>query len=340
MSADQRDRFFERGEHAEAEQVDLDDAHVGAVVLVPLHDAPIGHRGGLDRDDFVEATGGDHDAAAVLTEMAGQALDRADQVDPVADVRGLGVESCLAQARDEFTLDLGPGIFAPILGRPLVRTPLGRAAAGHGREVESRDQLREPADRLGILAEHLAHLPHGHLDAIGDDVRGHGGSRLAVFREDVLDRLLALVPARQVDVDVGPLAALFGEEAFEEQVHAHGVDGGDPERITDGAVGGRASTLAEDALLLRIAGDVLDDQEIAGEIELLDHVELVGELLLGAEGGACAIAFAGTEARELAEAAHLGLARSERVLGKAVVEVLERELTAFGDRPGREDPVG
>ena len=55
-------------------------------------------------------------------------------------------------------------------------------------------------------------------------------------------------PLGKIDIDVGPFAALFGEEAFEEEVHADGVDGGDAERVADGAVGGGAASLAQDAL--------------------------------------------------------------------------------------------
>ena len=92
VAANQGDRLLECGEHAEAEQVDLDDAQVRAVVLIPLHYASARHRGGLDRNDFVEAARGDHDPAAVLAEMTGQALDGTDQLDPMAYLRRLGVE--------------------------------------------------------------------------------------------------------------------------------------------------------------------------------------------------------------------------------------------------------
>ena len=62
------------------------------------------------------------------------------------------------------------------------------------------------------------------------------------------------------------------------QLHADGIDGGDLERVADGAVRGRAAALAQDPLLAREARDVPDDQEVAGEVELLDHGELVLEL--------------------------------------------------------------
>ena len=83
--------------------------------------------------------------------------------------------------------------------------------------------------------------------AVGDDVGGHRRAVLAVALVDVLDDALALIAARQVDVDVRPFAALFGEKALEEQVHPDRIDGGDAERVADRAVGRRAAPLAEDA---------------------------------------------------------------------------------------------
>ena len=59
----------------EAEQIDFDDPHVGAVVLVPLDDDAIGHRGVFERDDLVEASLADHHAAGMLAEVARQILD-------------------------------------------------------------------------------------------------------------------------------------------------------------------------------------------------------------------------------------------------------------------------
>ena len=103
--------------------------------------------------------------------------------------------------------------------------------------------LGQAIDGVGCHAEHLAHLSHGHARAVGDHHRRHGGAVSPVFVEDVLDDLLALVARGQIEIDVGPLAALFGEEALEEQIHPHRVDGGDAERVTHSAVGRGAAPL-------------------------------------------------------------------------------------------------
>ena len=102
----------------------------------------------------------------------------------------------------------------------------------------------------------------------------------AVALVDVLDDALALVAAGQVEIDVRPLAAFFGEEALEQQIHAHRIDGRDAERVADRAVGGRAATLARESRWSRQnSHDVPDDQEIAGQFQLLDERQLAFDLL-------------------------------------------------------------
>src|SRR6202035_413799 len=89
---------------------------------------------------------------------------------------------------------------------------------------------------------------------------------------------LALVTARQIEIDVWPFAALLGKEALEQQFHLHGVDGGDAERIADRAVGGRAAPLHHDLILAAELHDVPYDEEVAGELKLCDDREFVFEL--------------------------------------------------------------
>ena len=71
---------------------------------------------------------------------------------------------------------------------------------------------------FGREAQHLADLAHGAARAVGDHVGGHRGAAFSVAAIDVLDDLLALVAARQIDIDVGPFAALLGKEALEQEV--------------------------------------------------------------------------------------------------------------------------
>ena len=101
---------------------------------------------------------------------------------------------------------------------------------------------------------------------------------IAVFLVDVLNHPLAPIAARQIEIDVGPLAALFGQEPLEQQVHADRIDGGDPEAVAHRAVGCRSAPLHQDVLLAAVVDDVPDDEEVAGEIELLDQIELALDL--------------------------------------------------------------
>jgi hypothetical protein len=154
--------------------------------------------------------------------------------------------------------------------------------------------------------ERLPHFPRGAAAAIGNDVGGHcysrpfggyswpfggyswpfggyswpfgGGAELSVLPVHVLNDALAAIAARQIEIDVGPLAALLRQKTLEQQIHADGIDRGDAEAVADGAVRRGAAALHEDPLLAAEIDDVPDDEEVAGEIELLDQIELALEL--------------------------------------------------------------
>ena len=190
--------------------------------------------------------------------------------------------------------------------------------------------LGETIDLPFVEIERLADFARRALAAIGDDVRGHRRAVLAVFLVDVLDHRLAAIAARQIEIDIGPLAALFGEEALEQQLHADRIDGGDAEAVAHGAVGRRAAALHEDVLLPAEIDDVPDDQEVAGELELLDQIELARDLRAGAIVKR-AIAVARADLGDLAQERDLGLAVGDRIFRKAIAEVLHRELQAIGE---------
>ncbi len=62
---------------------------------------------------------------------------------------------------------------------------------------------------------------------------------------DLLDDLFAPL-VLEIDVDVGRLVALVGQEALEQDFVLVGIDLGDAQAVADGGVGGRAAPLAED----------------------------------------------------------------------------------------------
>ena len=66
----------------------------------------------------------------------------------------------------------------------------------------------------------------------------------------------------------------------------------------------------------------MDDEEVAGQVELLDDGQLVLDLAPHSGRERRSVALARAAPRELAQAAGLGLARRERILGEVIAEVL------------------
>src|SRR5208282_3117267 len=93
---------------------------------------------------------------------------------------------------------------------------------------------------------------------------------------DVLDHLLAPL-VLEIDVDIGRLAAVFGNETGEQEIALVRIHRRDAEAIANGAVRRRAAALAEDFFFLpaREGHDIMDGEEIARIIELGDKRELI-----------------------------------------------------------------
>ncbi len=306
---DQFERILQGGHHAEAQQIHLHDAHVGAVVLVPLDDHAAGHGGGLERHTGVEAALTDHHAAGMLAEMAREILNLAPEPGEQLHVLRVPIEPD---------------------GRQVMRQRVVRIS-----EFEVVHHLREPVHLCGVEAHHLPHLARGAPAAVGDDVGRHRRSEPAVLLVDVLDDALAPISAREIEVDVGPLAALLRQEALEEQIHPDRIDRRDPQAVADGAVGRRAAPLHEDAVAPAEVHQVPDDEEVAGELELLDEIELTRDLR-ARPVVVRTVALARADLGDLPEERRLRLALGHGIVGKAVAEIRERELQAVGQlaRPG------
>ena len=148
MLGDQLQAILEHGHHAQAEQVHLDDAEIGAVLLVPLHHGAAGHGGALQRHHVIQLPLADHHAAGVLAEMTRQVLDAHAQLEIPGDARMANVETRVLKR-------MRHGV---VLAAPL---PMAHQAG-------------EPSQRLLIEAQRLTHLARGRFAAIGDDVCGHG----------------------------------------------------------------------------------------------------------------------------------------------------------------------
>ena len=160
-----------------------------------------------------------------------------------------------------------------------------------------------------------------------------------VLRVDVLDDLLATVARRQVDIDVGPLAALLGEETLEEQLHPHRIDGGDAEAVADRAVRRRPTALGQDAFGLAELHEIPHDQEVAGEAEFGDDVQFL--LDLGARAVVIRpIAVMSARHRDGAQERIVRLSRRQRVVGKAITKIVEGETRTVGQSLGVAKDIG
>ena len=124
-------------------------------------------------------------------------------------------------------------------------------------------------------AQGLAHVADGALGAIADDGGGDARAFAAIAFVDMLDDLLSPL-VLEVDVDVGRLAPVRRQKAFEQQVGFGRIDRRDAQHIADGGIGRRAAPLAQDTLVAGHADDVVDSQEIGRVVGLCDE----GQLLL------------------------------------------------------------
>src|ERR1041385_3736714 len=87
----------------------------------------------------------------------------------------------------------------------------------------------EACQRFIVEVEHLADFTCGRAPAISNDVRRHRRAEFSITLVNVLNRLLTLIAARQIEIDVGPLASFFRKEPLEQEIHADRIDSSDSE---------------------------------------------------------------------------------------------------------------
>ena len=236
--ADHRQAVLDRREHAEPEQVELDQPDLGAVVLVPLQHGASRHASPLDRAHLDDRTVAHHHAAGVNPQVPRRILQFAGELDHLR--------------RDRLRVVL-------VSRRPVVALL----------------DLFAPRVLLSLrVAEGPRDVAHRRLRPVGDDVRDLRGVLAAVHLVDVLDDLFATV-GLDVDVDVRRLAALGREEPLEHQLVEDGVDGGDAQRVADRGVRGGSPSLGEDSVLAAELRDLPHDEEVAGEVQVFDDLEFV-----------------------------------------------------------------
>ena len=206
-------------------------------------------------------------------------------------------------------------------------------------EIATGEESGEASQNSGGEVQCFADFAHGAASAEGDDVGGHGGTFRGVAAVEFLDDGFSACAAGEIEIDIGPTGASFGEESFEEEFSGDGVAGGDTEGVTDGGVCGGASSLHEDVIGGAEVDDVPNDEEVAGEAEAADEVEFVFEL--GSDFSTeVVVASAGTGEGDGAEERFHGFAGGDGVFGEGVAEVGEGEGEGVGEVDGVRDGFG
>ena len=296
-------------EHPEPEHVDLDQTQSLQVVLVPFDHRPVRHGGVLDGDDLAQRPARYDEAACVLGQVSREPAQLAREFHGERQTPVGGVEALFA------------GPFLAHRPRP------------------PRDHGEQPPDHVLAQAHRLAHVAQRAPCAVGDDRRGQPGPVAPVLAVDVLDDLFAAL-VLEVDIDVGHLVALGGDEALEEQIDLRGIDRGDAETVAHRGVGGGTAALAEDAQFAGLAHDVLDGQEVGLVFELGDQRQFVFDCRTDLGRNAVRVAPGGARPSEFGQRFAWRAAVAGDLVGVFVAEFGEGEAAAVGDLDGVGEGLG
>jgi len=166
----------------------------------------------------------------------------------------------------------------------------------------------------------------------GDD----GGAVPAVAAVDILHHLLA-PRMLEIDVDVGRLQPLLGNEALEQQVDLGRIDRGDIQHVADGRVRRRAPALAEDFLAARVKNDVVHGEKVMRVFQLSDQAQFLVQDLFGLGRDPHRESAVRAGPGQVFQMALRGLARRHRLVGILVFELVERKPDAAGKPQGFRD---
>ncbi len=153
--------------------------------------------------------------------------------------------------------------------------------------VAAPDRARERGSHILAQPHCLAHLADRHARAVVDHGGAQPGAVAAIALVYMLDHFLAPLML-EIDIDVGRLVAVLGDEAVEQQCVLCRIDCGDPQAIAHRRIGRAAAPLAQDRRRLRAGkiDNVLDGEEIAGEAFFGDQGEFGAQGFAHAFGNA------------------------------------------------------
>ena len=298
------------GERAQPQEVELHQPRRLDIVLVELGDDAAAGRIAVQRREVGQHRGGDHDTPGVHAGVAGQAFERARQLDEVSDL-----VLALVQA-----LEL----------RLLLQRAIERDAELEGNE------LGDAIDVAVGHAEHAADVAHYGLrrhGAVGDDLRH---ALAPVLFRDVIDHPVAAVHA-EVDVEIGHRDALGIQEALEQQVVLERIEVGNPQAVGHERARSRAAARTDrHAVLARPADEIGDDEKVAREAHLADDFQLALQALAVSRRRAHRRREAcGESARGFSAQEFLGAhARGQRILRQAHLPECQRQTATARDLHG------
>ena len=242
------------GERAQAQEIELDEAHLLHAPHVELahHFARSGVA--VEGDGLDQRAGADHHPRRVDGCVTRETLQAARSGEQLGDL------AVRIHARPQF-LALLQGLVEADPQR--LGDQLGNAIHGAVGHAQHAPHIAHGSPRL--------QLPEG--DDLGDALAVV--SLAVVLLRHVADHLLASVHA-EVHVDVRHADALWVQEALEDDVVLDGVDPGDAEAVRRQATRrGTPPGPHRDVVLARVLDEVGHDQEVTREAHAVDDAELV-----------------------------------------------------------------
>src|SRR5690606_16936827 len=249
VATNQVEAATQRAEHAQGEDIYLEQAHQIQIVLVPLDHGAIGHGGIFHRHQGIQRVLGNHETTGMLRQVPRKTEQLAGQYQHPAQQHIVRIEASLTQTLGGWQ-------------------PFATPAATVGQGV---DLIRWQPQRSG----HVAYRT-GTVVSAGD--RRQRRTITAVAPKHVLQHLLAAV-VLEIHVDIRWLIALFGQKTREQHVAFARVQLGDAQRKADRRVGRRTAALAQNRLLAGETNDVVNGKEVTFVLQFGDDLQFLFDTL-------------------------------------------------------------
>ena len=167
-------------------------------------------------------------------------------------------------------------------------------------------------------------------ETIGDDLGRHAGPLAAVLFVEVLQHFFAPF-VFEIDVDVRRFVALAADKPFEQHIHVLRIDRRDAQAVADGGIGGRTTSLAENAAAAGKPDQVPDRQEIGFVCQVPNQLQFVLDQLTNFVRNACGIPLVGPLPGEIAKVVMRSQPGRCQLAGIFVAQLIERKAAAIGD---------